>query len=231
MNFWYYVGASWHTIILLDVFTRNFSQSVCTKSNLCLFMTVGPCALDFSKMKTQDHFWTDPPADELVQRHRIHSSQRVTQFSSVPASPKRPSLQVKTTNTVVRMLTDQVPRWWFQKSHNALGLCEWGMFSKTFCCCQKATCTVILFTKKHYTMDWIKNQLLQWTIHGNCILGAPVIVFIDKLCRYGDQYNISLRWQGLQCSIMLQINICVIGCISHCIYQLCVHMKINIYKA
>lgn len=25
-------------------------------------------------MKTSDHFWTDPSADELVQRHRIHSS-------------------------------------------------------------------------------------------------------------------------------------------------------------
>ncbi|RZF42102.1 hypothetical protein LSTR_LSTR006695 [Laodelphax striatellus] len=34
----------------------------------------GPCALDYSKTKTQDHFWTDPPADELVQRHRISSS-------------------------------------------------------------------------------------------------------------------------------------------------------------
>lgn len=36
--------------------------------------TVGPCALEYTKMKTADHFWTDPSADELVQRHRIHSS-------------------------------------------------------------------------------------------------------------------------------------------------------------
>ncbi|XP_046738332.1 small G protein signaling modulator 1-like isoform X1 [Diprion similis] len=36
-------------------------------------LLVGPCALDYSKTKTQDHFWTDPPADELVQRHRISS--------------------------------------------------------------------------------------------------------------------------------------------------------------
>lgn len=35
-------------------------------------MTVGPCALEYTKMKTADHFWTDPSADELVQRHRIH---------------------------------------------------------------------------------------------------------------------------------------------------------------
>lgn len=29
-------------------------------------LLVGPCALDFSRTKTPDHFWTDPPADELV---------------------------------------------------------------------------------------------------------------------------------------------------------------------
>ena len=33
----------------------------------------GPCALDYSKMKTPDGRWSDPSADELVQRHRIHS--------------------------------------------------------------------------------------------------------------------------------------------------------------
>uniref|UniRef100_A0A8B9XDB4 Small G protein signaling modulator 1 n=1 Tax=Bos mutus grunniens TaxID=30521 RepID=A0A8B9XDB4_BOSMU len=37
-------------------------------------LLVGPCALEYTKMKTSDHFWTDPSADELVQRHRIHSS-------------------------------------------------------------------------------------------------------------------------------------------------------------
>lgn len=29
-------------------------------------LLVGPCALDYTKTKTPDHFWTDPPADELV---------------------------------------------------------------------------------------------------------------------------------------------------------------------
>ncbi|XP_033503336.1 small G protein signaling modulator 1 isoform X1 [Epinephelus lanceolatus] len=37
-------------------------------------LLVGPCALEYTKVKTADHFWTDPSADELVQRHRIHSS-------------------------------------------------------------------------------------------------------------------------------------------------------------
>lgn len=43
---------------------------------VCAFplCAVGPCALEYTKMKTADHFWTDPSADELVQRHRIHSS-------------------------------------------------------------------------------------------------------------------------------------------------------------
>uniref|UniRef100_A0A669D317 Small G protein signaling modulator 1 n=1 Tax=Oreochromis niloticus TaxID=8128 RepID=A0A669D317_ORENI len=36
-------------------------------------LLVGPCALEYTKVKTADHFWTDPSADELVQRHRIHS--------------------------------------------------------------------------------------------------------------------------------------------------------------
>lgn len=36
-------------------------------------LLVGPCALEYSRARTADHFWTDPPADELVQRHRISS--------------------------------------------------------------------------------------------------------------------------------------------------------------
>ncbi|CAE1276171.1 Small G protein signaling modulator 2,Small G protein signaling modulator 1 [Acanthosepion pharaonis] len=54
-------------------------------------LLVGPCALDYTKMKTTDHFWTDPPADELVQRHRIHSG--ATHHLAGPGSPKRPGLQ------------------------------------------------------------------------------------------------------------------------------------------
>ncbi len=39
---------------------------------------VGPCALEFTRIKTFDQYWTDPHADELVQRHRMHSSTRTT---------------------------------------------------------------------------------------------------------------------------------------------------------
>lgn len=54
---------------------------------------VGPCALEYTKMKTADHFWTDPSADELVQRHRIHSS-HLRQDSPT----KRPALCVSAVN-------------------------------------------------------------------------------------------------------------------------------------
>jgi len=32
-------------------------------------LLVGPCALEFTKAKTADHYWTDPHADELVFLH------------------------------------------------------------------------------------------------------------------------------------------------------------------
>lgn len=32
-------------------------------------LLVGPCALEFTKAKTVDHYWSDPPADELVSTH------------------------------------------------------------------------------------------------------------------------------------------------------------------
>lgn len=60
--------------------------------------SVGPCSLEYSRMKIPDHYWTDPSADELVQRHRIHSgsSYRVLPATggAIVGSPKRPGLQV-----------------------------------------------------------------------------------------------------------------------------------------
>jgi hypothetical protein len=37
-------------------------------------LLVGPCALEYTKMKMCDQLWNDPNADELIQRHRMHSS-------------------------------------------------------------------------------------------------------------------------------------------------------------
>lgn len=60
-------------------------------------LLVGPCALDYSKMKTQDHYWTDPSADELVQRHRLSGT--VVNGPPTPPSGKKPlGLQYKRTN-------------------------------------------------------------------------------------------------------------------------------------
>ncbi|XP_022257630.1 small G protein signaling modulator 1-like [Limulus polyphemus] len=58
-------------------------------------LLVGPCALDYSKMKTQDHFWTDPRADELVQRHRLSSGHPLANGSSTPPPNRRPGLQYR----------------------------------------------------------------------------------------------------------------------------------------
>lgn len=69
---------------------------------ISLFYLVGPCALEFTQIKTFDQFWTDPHADELVQRHRMHSSNRTTSNSTAmmisvntPHSPKfQPNFQM-----------------------------------------------------------------------------------------------------------------------------------------
>ncbi|XP_064209578.1 small G protein signaling modulator 1 isoform X1 [Anguilla rostrata] len=53
-------------------------------------LLVGPCALEYTKMKTADHFWTDPSADELVQRHRIHSA-----YCRQDSPTKRPALCIQ----------------------------------------------------------------------------------------------------------------------------------------
>ncbi|XP_069083131.1 small G protein signaling modulator 2 isoform X2 [Pleurodeles waltl] len=54
-------------------------------------LLVGPCTFEYTKLKTADHFWTDPSADELVQRHRIHGA-----HSRQDSSPsKRPALGIK----------------------------------------------------------------------------------------------------------------------------------------
>ncbi|XP_063153200.1 small G protein signaling modulator 2 isoform X2 [Candoia aspera] len=64
------------------------ADPVCGPILACLL--VGPCALDYTKMKTADHFWTDPSADELVQRHRIHGT-----HSRQDSPSKRPALGIR----------------------------------------------------------------------------------------------------------------------------------------
>lgn len=37
-------------------------------------LLIGPCALEYTRMKSCDLLWSDPNADELIQRHKMHSS-------------------------------------------------------------------------------------------------------------------------------------------------------------
>ncbi|XP_056675597.1 small G protein signaling modulator 2 isoform X2 [Monodelphis domestica] len=53
-------------------------------------LLVGPCALEYTKLKTADHYWTDPSADELVQRHRIRGP-----HGRQDSPSKRPALGVR----------------------------------------------------------------------------------------------------------------------------------------
>ncbi|KAM5215374.1 small G protein signaling modulator 2 isoform 2-T2 [Hipposideros larvatus] len=53
-------------------------------------LLVGLCALEYTKLKTADHYWTDPSADELVQRHRIRGPPN---RQDSPA--KRPALGIR----------------------------------------------------------------------------------------------------------------------------------------
>lgn len=72
--------------------------------NIFIHLIVGPCALEFTRVKTIDHLWTDPHADELVQRHRMQNSTRTTanqttMMMNMSNSPKyRPSLQINVIN-------------------------------------------------------------------------------------------------------------------------------------
>lgn len=71
-----------HLVAIVDHVVQNSSKyyekdalvSDPVAGQILASLLVGPCALDYTKMKSHDQFWSDPPADELVQRHRISSS-------------------------------------------------------------------------------------------------------------------------------------------------------------
>lgn len=50
-------------------------------------LLIGPCSLEYSKMKTQDHVWTDPSADELIQRQRMNP---LSNGNGTPPSGRKP---------------------------------------------------------------------------------------------------------------------------------------------
>ncbi|XP_075891988.1 small G protein signaling modulator 2 isoform X2 [Nelusetta ayraudi] len=66
-------------------------------------LLVGPCALEYTKLKTSDHFWTDPSANELVQRHRIHGAHRGQDVSA----GRRPALGIRKRQSSSSMIEDR----------------------------------------------------------------------------------------------------------------------------
>uniref|UniRef100_A0A8C8RTT7 Small G protein signaling modulator 2 n=1 Tax=Pelusios castaneus TaxID=367368 RepID=A0A8C8RTT7_9SAUR len=65
-------------------------------------LLVGPCALEYTKLKTADHYWTDPSADELVQRHRIHGT-----HGRQDSPSKRPALGIRKRHSSGSMSEDR----------------------------------------------------------------------------------------------------------------------------
>lgn len=76
------------------------ADPVCGPILACLL--VGPCALEYTKLKTADHFWTDPSADELVQRHRIHGT-----HGRHDSPSKRPALGIRKRHSSGSMSEDR----------------------------------------------------------------------------------------------------------------------------
>uniref|UniRef100_A0A3Q3IBT0 Rab-GAP TBC domain-containing protein n=1 Tax=Monopterus albus TaxID=43700 RepID=A0A3Q3IBT0_MONAL len=72
---------------IVQYIVDNSSKWVC----IWVLFSVGPCALEYTKLKTSDHFWTDPSANELVQRHRIHGAHR----GQGNAAGRRPALGIR----------------------------------------------------------------------------------------------------------------------------------------
>ncbi|KAM8976005.1 small G protein signaling modulator 2 isoform 2-T2 [Pelodytes ibericus] len=76
------------------------SDAVC--GPILAALLVGPCALEYTKLKTADHYWTDPSADELVQRHRIHGA-----HNRQDSPCKRPALGIKKRHSSGSMSEDK----------------------------------------------------------------------------------------------------------------------------
>ncbi|XP_063305948.1 small G protein signaling modulator 2 isoform X1 [Pelobates fuscus] len=76
------------------------SDAVC--GPILAALLVGPCALEYTKLKTADHYWTDPSADELVQRHRIHGA-----HNRQDSPGKRPTLGFKKRHSSGSMSEDK----------------------------------------------------------------------------------------------------------------------------
>lgn len=58
-------------------------------------LLVGPCALEYTKVKASGSIWTDLPANELVQRHKISSCGSSSSISSPPSGGLLPRVELQ----------------------------------------------------------------------------------------------------------------------------------------
>ncbi|XP_036392222.1 small G protein signaling modulator 2 isoform X1 [Megalops cyprinoides] len=92
---------------IVDNSSKYYEKEALMHDSVCgpilAALLVGPCALEYTKLKTSDHFWTDPSANELVQRHRIHGAHRGTD----PSPGRRPALGIRKRQSSGSMVEDR----------------------------------------------------------------------------------------------------------------------------
>lgn len=130
---------------------------------------MGPCALEYTKLKTADHYWTDPSADELVQRHRIRGP---ANRQDSPA--KRPALGVSillpTSVFTSSDYTYEPPG----SSHPR----ELSVYTRT---CINASSPCLLLIREQRVA---KSQLERAIVHGSLKILQPLD---DRLARVGPE--------------------------------------------
>jgi len=155
--------------------------------NVVVMRLVGPCSLEYSKMKMPDHCWSDPTASELIQRHRIHTSARQHGLLLRGGSPQRPALRVS--YVCLYCCTVYLPQ---------SGTCERGLGKKIgwqSLICQVATFAAFTTKDFHQKLwcfgrlanhsNWDKKTLTihtLFTLRGGGVVPAAYLVF-QYLCR------------------------------------------------
>ncbi|XP_063060902.1 small G protein signaling modulator 2 isoform X2 [Engraulis encrasicolus] len=140
-------------------------------------LLVGPCALEYTKLKTSDHFWTDPSANELVQRHRIHGAHRGQESSP----SRRPTLGIRKRQSSGNMTEDKFAasaREYVESLHQNSRVHL--LYGKNNVLVQPKKDMEVLRgylslhqTTETLTLKWTPNQLINGTL-GDCDLDKSV---------------------------------------------------------
>ncbi|XP_062407815.1 small G protein signaling modulator 2 isoform X2 [Sardina pilchardus] len=140
-------------------------------------LLVGPCALEYTKLKTSDHFWTDPSANELVQRHRIHGAHRGQESSP----SRRPALGIRKRQSSGSMTEDKFAasaREYVESLHQNSRVHL--LYGKNNVLVQPKKDMEVLRgylslhqTAETLTLKWTPNQLINGTL-GDCDLDKSV---------------------------------------------------------